>query len=377
MSKVIKSEHFVEAHPCRLDPVDVDAFFVNDREEEEPSSPSSETESETAATLEEILETIFPQGENIPGKPDKSDEANTEAPTEKELDKKDDVETNNTEITEPAAEAPEIDLFQANLEAEKLIDQSKQKADTLTQLAREKADNITGVASEKAAGIIEQAKTEAGQIETKAQAKAEEITEQAKTQADQVLEQAKQEANKIIDDAKLQAKELKTQAQKEGLAAGHKEGLAKAKQEIEANLENSISILAQAEEERVKRIISSEAELLKLVTGIVEKVIGSELKSHPEQILSVVRGALSRVATANVITIKINPDDGQLIEENLPSLQEVFSEPKAIAIIPDQTIAPGDCFVETEHGKVDARIKSQLERIMNEILKAGQINESE
>jgi flagellar assembly protein FliH len=377
LSKIIKSEHFVEAHPCRLDPVDVDAFFVNSQEEDETPNTSSEADSETAATLEEILETIFPPGENMVDDPKESDPNDFEDLQEIESEIKAAAEPTEDEPEETAAQAQEIDLFKINLEAEKLIDESKQKADVLTQLAREKADNITGVASEKAAGIIEEAKAVAAEIETKAQAKAGEIIEQAKTQANEALEQAKQEATKIIGDAKLQAEELKTQAEKQGFAAGHKEGLAKAKQEIEANLENSISILAQAEEERVRRIISSEAELLRLVTGIVEKVIGSELKSHPEQILSVVKGALSRVATANTITIKINPDDGRLIEENLPSLQEVFTEPKSIAIRPDQTIAPGDCFVETEHGKVDARIKSQLERIMNEILKAGQINESE
>lgn len=376
MSKIIKSEDFVEAHPCRLDPVDVDAFFVNNQEEDETPNSSAESQSETAATLEEILETIFPQDENSDDEPGEIDLINPEASKEKELEINDVTPIDN-QINEPAAEVQDIDLFQVNLEAEKLIDQSKEQADVLTRLAKEKADNITVVASENAAGIIEQAKTESAQIEAKAQTKAEEIIEQAKAQADEGLEQAKQEAKKIIDDAKLQAEEMKVQAQQEGFAAGNKEGLAKAKQAIEANLENSISILAQAEEERVTRIVSSEGELLKLVTGIVEKIIGSELKSHPEQVVSVIKEALSRVATANSITIKINPDDGRLIEENLPSLQEVFSEPKSIAIKPDQTIAPGDCFIETEHGKVDARIKSQLERIMNEILKAGQIDGSE
>lgn len=384
MSKIIKSEDFVEAHPCRLDPVDVDAFFVNNQEEDETPSSNSlpETDSETAATLEEILEAFLPPGEKIADEPRESEPNDSEdledlnELKEIELEIKT-AEPKENEPKETVAQVPEIDLFKVNLEAEKLIDQSKQQADTLTKLAREEADNITGMAQEKAAGIIEQAKAEAAEIETKAQAKAGEIIEQAKTQANEVLEQAKQEANKLIDDAKHQAEELKTQAQQQGFAAGHQEGLAKAKQEIEANLENSIAILAQAEEERVRRIISSEAELLRLVTGIAEKIIGSELKSHPEQILSVVRGALSRVAMANSIIIKINPDDGRMIEENLPSLQEVFTEPKAIVIKPDQSIASGDCFVETEHGKVDARIKSQLERIMNEILKAGRINEPE
>lgn len=365
MSKVIKSQHCVEAHPCRLDPVDVDAFFVNSQEENETPNSSSETDAETAATLEEILGTTF-----FPGKKQ-----------EKESDdftdgKSENSEEKDTELNRSEADTPKVDLFKINLKAEKLIDQSKQEANAFTNLAREKAESITGDAKEEAAGIIELAKEEALQIKEQAGLDADEVIKKAQHEADEAISQAKQEAENIITQARRQAEELKTEAHKEGLAAGHQEGLAKAKQEIEANLRDSLNILSQAEEERVQRIASSEAELLKLVTGIAEKIIGSELKSHPEQIVFIVKEALSRVATANSIIVKINPEDLQIIRENLPALQEVFDEPKTIAIKEDQTILPGDCFIETENGKVDARIKSQLERIMNEILKAGQINES-
>ncbi len=371
MSKIIKSHHCVEAHPCRLDPVDVDAFFVNNPEEEDAPNSSSETDTETAATLEEILETIFPPGEI------KEEEPNENIESDSENQEEETSESTEIEPKEPVAETPEVDMFKINLEAEKLLDQSKQEAGVLTKLAREKADNITGTAQEEASGIMEQAKTESARIIDKARVQADEIIDQAKKEAGETVNQAKQEVDKIISEARQQADELKAEAKKEGLAAGHKEGLAKAKKEIEQNLANSINIFAQAEEERVKRINSSEPELLRLVSGITEKIIGSELKNHPEQIVSVVREALTRVAVANSITVKINPDDEQLIQESLPSLQEVFSEPKTITLKADQSILRGDCFIETEHGKVDARIKSQLERVMNEILKAGQVNESD
>ncbi len=367
MSKIIKSHNFVEAHPCRLDPVDVDAFFVNNQEEEVQNS-QFETEAETAAALEEIIETtLFPSGENPVE--EEAEEPDVEI-TETLGQKKDPV------AMEPAKDTtPEMDLFKITLEAEKLIDQSKEEAGALTRLAKEKAANITGTAQEEATGIIEGAREEAARIKEKADSHADGIVDKAQKQAGEILNQAKQEAENFINEARREAEALKVEAREEGLAAGHQEGLAKAKKEIEANLMNSINILAQAEEERIQRIAASETELLKLVSGIAEKIIGSELKSDPEQLVSVVREALSRVAVANSITVKINPDHEQLIRENLPSIQEVFSEPKSIVIAADPTILPGDCFIETEHGKVDARLKSQLERIMNEILKVGQINE--
>lgn len=365
MSKIIKSQQCVEAHPCRLDPVDVDAFFVNNPEVDETQNSSSETDAETAATLEEILETIFPPGEN-------PEEEAAEESVEAEPEKPEEQETKSNELV---TDAPGIDLFKINLEAEELIGQSKQEAGILTQLAREKAEGITGTAKEEATGIIGQAITEAAGIKEKAELHADGIVEKAQQQAGEALNQAKREAENIIDQARRQAEELKAEALQQGSEAGYQEGLAKAKQEMETNLANSIKLMMEAEEERTLRIASSETELLKLVTGIAEKIIGSELKSHPEQIVSIVREALTKAATANSITVKINPDDQQLIQENLPSLQEVFSDPKTIGINPDQTVLPGNCFIETEHGKVDARVRSQLERIMNEILKAGQVNE--
>lgn len=366
MSKIIKSQHFVEAHPCRLDPVDVDAFFVNNQEEEDAQNSFSESEAETAATLEEILETIFPPEEDPAAEAEESARENPED---------EDTAVTESETSEEPAAVPEVDWFKINLEAEKLIDQSKQEADVLTKLAREKAEDITGAAAKEASGIIEKARKEADQIKEQAGLDAAEIIKKAQQDADETINKAKQEAEAIISQARQEAEKLKSEAQKEGLATGYQEGLAKAKQEIEENLANSIKILAQAEEERVQRIASSEAEILKLVTGIAEKIIGSELKSAPEQLISIVKEALSRVATASSITIKINPDSLGLLQENLPALQGVFSEPKAITIQGDQTILPGDCFIETEHGKVDARVKSQLERIMNEILKVGRIDE--
>lgn len=375
MSKIIKSEHCVEAHPCRLDPVDVDAFFVNNPEEEESLDSQQENEREAAATLEEILETIFPPGETQGEEPEENIETTPANPEEENTAAGKGIEPDNAHLEEPAPAPPEIDLFKINLEAEKMIDQSKQEAGIVAKLAREKADNITGTARDEAVGIVDRANGEAAKITENAQAQADEIIGKAKAEADETLNNAKQEAENTITEGKRQAEELKTEAHQQGLAAGHQEGLAKAKQEIEQNLTNSINLLAEAEGERVNRIISSEAELLKLVSGIAEKIIGSELKSHPEQVVSVVREALARAATANSITVKINPEDQQMIQENLPSLQEVFGEPKAIAVKGDPTISPGECFIETEHGKVDARIKSQLERVMNEILKVGQVNE--
>ena len=110
-----------------------------------------------------------------------------------------------------------------------------------------------------------------------------------------------------------------------------------------------------------------------MAQAIAEKIIATELELAPLQKLQILKEALQRVATANTILIRVCPAAQTILEENLTQLQEVFSAPKPLQLMPDQTLQDGDFFIETEFGTVDPRIKQQLERIMAEIVKAGAV----
>jgi flagellar assembly protein FliH len=167
---------------------------------------------------------------------------------------------------------------------------------------------------------------------------------------------------------------LKNQARQEGLETGRKEGAAQIQKELEQNLATAIALVNQAEEERLKRIGSSEQELLKLAVEIAEKIVGAELQLNPGAMLEITREALTRVATANNIIIRVNSEDYKRFMERSTTLQKAFTEPKMIRVEEDPGITPGNCFIETEHGNIDPRIKSQLEVIWAELLKAGAIS---
>jgi flagellar assembly protein FliH len=264
-----------------------------------------------------------------------------------------------------------------------LTEGAKQQASSILEGAKQQAGDITFGASHKAEQIIDEARQNAKFITESANQKAAGVLENAQQQSDEIIKNAEQKAAELFETtkqqteemlirAKEQAVEISAQAKQEGFEAGHSEGLTKANQEFEKKLAEALMIISRSEEARMDRIQSSEMELLKLAAAIAEKIIGEELKTNSQSQIAIVKQALAGVPSAGTITIKVNPEDHRFIEENLPEFQKVFSEPVPIKIQRDQGVGMGNCFIETDHGNIDARIKTQLDMIMAEILKMGQ-----
>lgn len=221
--------------------------------------------------------------------------------------------------------------------------------------------------------MVKSTNRKASELLEKAQLKAAETTKQAEQNAARLIESTQQQTIEMLEKAKQEALEIKNQAKQEGFQAGHAEGAVSAQQEYETRLAQALVLVGKSEEERLTRIRSSEPELLKLAVAIAEKIIGAELKTSPEILVEIVKQALTGIPTAGSIIIKVNAGDYQLIETNLPEIQKVFSDPVPVKIQQDQGVNAGNCYIETDHGNVDARIKTQLEMIMLEILKAGRL----
>jgi flagellar assembly protein FliH len=209
----------------------------------------------------------------------------------------------------------------------------------------------------------------AGQVAKSSEEIALELVADAQQSAEQILSEARAQASLLVEKAKQEAVGLKEKAQQ----TGREQGLADSKTKWAQHLTTALALLASAEEEHRQRILASEAELLGLAVAIAEKIIGTALQLDPAIQLQLVKTALAQVATASVITMKINPEDGPWFKENVTQLEAWFKEPKQIEINEDASIARGNIYLQTEHGNVDSRIKSQLELIMNELLKVGQL----
>lgn len=229
----------------------------------------------------------------------------------------------------------------------------------------ETTDSLNENAAQQVELLLRQAEEESHRIVAEAERRSREILENAEQEAEQLSRKSREEADRILNAASEQAVQLKNQAQRDGMA----EGSAQGRQEWEERIMTAARLAVEIEDSRLERIAQSEPELLELAVAIARKIIGAELELDPSQQLALVRNALARMNGASNITIRIHPEDRELIDSHLPQLREVFTEPKPIRIEEDPAIAPGDCYIDSERGSADARVQSQLDAIVNELLK--------
>lgn len=222
--------------------------------------------------------------------------------------------------------------------------------------------------SDIAAQALEDNPSEAELRET-----AQRLAAQAQEEARTLLERARHEKDQVLAEAHRQAERIRAEARQGGVAEGRKAGMEEIRQELADHLTQALARLAEADALREQRILASEPEILRLAVAVAEKVLQAELELKPKKQLTILQKALTRIPGAVGYKIRLHPGDLENLAEMLPQLQTVFSEPKQVEMVADPAVEPGGCFIATELGNVDARIGTQMELILAELIKVGRM----
>lgn len=162
---------------------------------------------------------------------------------------------------------------------------------------------------------------------------AEEIVELAKQDAEIFKEQLEQEAKQIKDDA---------------FSQGFQEGLISLNKHI-LSLDNELKTLRSDIQKKI----------LPLALSAARKILGEELKMHPDRIVDIVLSSLKPVTQHRRIVIYVNRADLQMIEENRPKIRNIFEHLDNLSIQERDDIEPGGCMIETEAGIINAQLENQ------------------
>ncbi|GIU53342.1 flagellar assembly protein FliH [Shewanella sp. KT0246] len=188
--------------------------------------------------------------------------------------------------------------------------------------------------------------------------------EQIRVEAEQEgLEQGKIEGhNQGLEQGKL-----------EGLEQGHAEGFAQGEQQgyevgqVKANevLERLTQLVQQFEQPLMLLDAEIEAEVLNLAINLAKSIVGHELKTHPEHILSVLRqGVDSLPIKDQQVKLRLHPDDATLVTELYSDAQ---LQKNHWDIEADPSLNPGDCIINSLRSSVDLRVEERMRQVLHEL----------
>ena len=199
-----------------------------------------------------------------------------------------------------------------------------------------------------------------------------------------IIERARAEADRLLAAARDEASGLAAEAGERGYAEGHARGLEEGLREgretghaaaLEAGSEALRTIearwqagLESFESSRADLLRAFREDVIALALAVADKLVYRIVEVDPSVVEDQLAEALSLVARPTSVIVQSHPEDRALLEAALPELVERFRHCEHVSVHDDPQIERGGCVVETAGGTIDARIRTQLNRIVDAML---------
>lgn len=158
---------------------------------------------------------------------------------------------------------------------------------------------------------------------------------------------------------------IRQKAYEKSFAKGYMEGLAKGQHEINEKVEHLQSLLAALTMPLPNLDDQVVDELVQLSMAVVKHMIRRELKMSPDEIVAVVKEALSVLPSAAAeITIELHPQDARIISETLvhPTTNSNWK------IKEDPLLTRGGCRVLTSTSRIDATVENRINNVIAKVM---------
>ncbi len=187
------------------------------------------------------------------------------------------------------------------------------------------------------------------------------IEEEAKERAAMILEEAEKRAQAILKEGRADFERLRQEvvetaraevypaAQTEGYQVGLQAGETEGKRLAEKA--NHLFQLAQrAVQEEYAKV---DEDLLHLAIKIAERIVRSSLAVEPQRLVSIIQALTLLPQERLGWRLHVAPEDTRWMEGDQSPCPWVV----------DESLNPGDCFLECQEGFFDARLEAQLDKL--------------
>jgi type III secretion protein L len=168
-----------------------------------------------------------------------------------------------------------------------------------------------------------------------------------------------QKANQIVKTVELEAREFTKQtaidAEKTkdlAFQEGFQEGLIALNQHL-LKLDEELKMLRMQVQEKI----------LPLALKAARKIVGEELKLHPDRVVDIVLTSLKPVTQHKKIVIYVNKADLEELEKSKSKIKKIFEHLESLSIQERSDIEPGGCIIQTEAGIINAQLENQWQAL--------------
>jgi type III secretion protein L len=171
-------------------------------------------------------------------------------------------------------------------------------------------------------------------------------------------------AHELVAEAERHAQALRAQAESELAAArarGHAEGMAAARSEFAASVVEATARIESA-------YIGLEARIANTVMDALQRILGEV--GDAQRMRSMIARALAAVTHDKPVRLLVAAADFDTAQSELAALRPEFPRVDVIDLQKSAQAEPGSCVLESEYGRVDASLATQLAAVRMGLIKA-------
>ncbi len=170
------------------------------------------------------------------------------------------------------------------------------------------------------------------------------------------------QAQEILAEAQRQRQHIERQAYEEGFRQGQRDGQEMGRKGLEEVTQRLLGLLQELAACKETLYREWQAELVSLVLLIARKVVGRELRTHPEVIGTLVEQGFQSLSHREGLKLHLHPAD---VEALAAASRE--SWPPGVELVADGTLTPGGFRLETALGEVDGTVETRWERVAGKV----------
>ncbi len=151
-------------------------------------------------------------------------------------------------------------------------------------------------------------------------------------------------AQEELERARVEADQIRARARDEG---------------VELGLTECVTQIARARAEYGRLQARAEEDLVRLAFEVARRLVHHTLETRPEVVVSMVKEAMKSARGRRTLVVSVHPEDlDALLGARRELVESVEGVPVHFEAAPD--LERGDCVIETESGRIDARLNTQI-----------------
>lgn len=155
--------------------------------------------------------------------------------------------------------------------------------------------------------------------------------------------------------------EVVKRAFEEGYQAGRDAGVRVGREEVHGAGQALAGVLGDLDGLRTRLFRRSETQALEVVLYVAEMVLGHELRTRPELVLSMIQRGLEAVGTRDRIAVFVHPKVYEVVAG--PGSRVRFSGFEHVELSADPELAEDGFRIQNDLGEVDSSVHEQIEEI--------------